>query len=265
MSRRGRRSSVASSRSGSRISVSRRSASPTTSSTSASRRSSPHASSRGSSASSASRLPLGAVFQAPTIEKLAVLVESDDSAGRWTSLVPIQPNGSEPPLFCVHGGAGTVLHLQPLAQLLGPEQPFYGLQARGLYGGAPPLRSVEEMAEHYLDELRTVQPEGPYYISGYCFGAIVAFEIAQRLLREGESSASSSMFNGPSPTWIRRYGGISRQPSKLAARTARPAAAPCPSAWSASSRIPRRCAGGLATFAGASGTGSSTPRVCASR
>jgi amino acid adenylation domain-containing protein len=168
------------------------------------------------------RLPLGAVFQAPTIEKLAFLVESDDSTGRWTSLVPIQPNGSEPPLFCVHGGAGTVLHLQPLAQLLGPEQPFYGLQARGLYGGAPPLLSVEEMAEHYLDELRTVQPEGPYYISGYCFGAIVAFEIAQRLLREGEVVGLLAMFNGPSPTWIRRYGGISRQPSKLAARTVPP-------------------------------------------
>jgi thioesterase domain-containing protein/acyl carrier protein len=166
-----------------------------------------------------SALPLGALFQAPTVEQLAALLESDSGAGRWTSLVPIQPNGSEPPIFCVHGGAGTVLHLQPLARLLGDEQPFYGLQMRGLYGGAPPIRTVEEMATHYLDELRSVQPEGPYYIGGYCFGAIVAFEMVQRLVGEGESVALLAMFNGPSPTWVRRYGSIGRQPSKLALRT----------------------------------------------
>ncbi len=163
-------------------------------------------------------LPLGAVFQAPTIERLALLLEDSSAGDRWTSLVPIQPQGSEPPLFCVHGGAGTVLHLQPLARHLGPEQPFYGLQARGLYGGAPPLRTVDEMASHYLEEMQAVQPEGPYYIGGYCFGAIVAFEMAQRLLAAGEGVNLLVVFNGPSPTWIHRYGTIGRQPSKLALR-----------------------------------------------
>ena len=158
-------------------------------------------------------LPLGALFQAPTVEALARLIEEEPQEGRWTSLVPIQPAGVQPPLFCVHGGAGTILHLQPLARRLGADQPFYGLQARGLYGGAPPHRTVEQMASHYLDELRTVQPTGPYYLAGYCFGSIVAFDMAQRLLREGQQVNLLVAFNGPSPSWIRRYGTIGGQPA----------------------------------------------------
>ena len=107
-------------------------------------------------------LPLGAIFRAPTIETLAELIESAANGSRWTSLVPIQPERHRPPIFCVHGGAGTILHLEPLARRLGADQPFYGLQSRGLYGGAPPLRTVEEMASHYLSEMRQVQPKGPW-------------------------------------------------------------------------------------------------------
>jgi amino acid adenylation domain-containing protein len=164
------------------------------------------------------KLPLAPVFQAPTVEQLAHLLESEGGGSRWTSLVPIQPKGSQPPIFCLHGGAGTILHLEPLARHLGGDQPFYGLQARGLYGGVAPLRRVEEMAVHYLSELRTVQPHGPYYLAGYCFGTIIAFEMAQRLVREGEGIALLAMFNGPSPAWIRQYGGPWNQPSRVAAR-----------------------------------------------
>ena len=91
-------------------------------------------------------LPLGAIFRAPTIERLAALIEGGDRPARWTSLVPIQPEGSRQPIFCVHGGGGTVLHIEPLARRLGPDQPLYGLQSRGLYGSISPLATVEEMA-----------------------------------------------------------------------------------------------------------------------
>ncbi|HEY6397455.1 MAG TPA: amino acid adenylation domain-containing protein, partial [Solirubrobacteraceae bacterium] len=101
-----------------------------------------------------SELPLGAIFQAPTIETLAELIESHAERSRFTSLVAIQPRGSRPPLFCFHGGAGTILHLAELSRRLGPDQPFYALQSRGLYGGASPLTTVEEMATHYLSEMR---------------------------------------------------------------------------------------------------------------
>lgn len=161
----------------------------------------------------ADNLALGAIFKAPTIEKLARLIEQgEDDDPRWTSLVPVQPHGSRAPIFCVHGGAGTILHLQPLARLLGPEQPFYGLQSSGLYGGSAPLRTVEEMAEHYISEMRQVHPGGPWLLAGYCFGAIVAFEIAQVLRAQGEDVRMLAMFNGPSPAWIQRWGWHGNQP-----------------------------------------------------
>lgn len=150
-------------------------------------------------------LPIVPIFQAPTIEQLAQLVDQGVNGRRWSSLVPIQPNGSQPPIFCVHGGAGTVLHLQPLARRLGSEQPFYGLQAPGLYGDVPPVASIEAMSELYISELREIQPRGPYYIAGYCFGGIVAFDMAHRLLDAGEEVALLTMFNAPSPAYIHSH------------------------------------------------------------
>jgi amino acid adenylation domain-containing protein len=157
-------------------------------------------------------LALGAIFKAPTIETLAKLIEEGEGSSRWTSLIPIQPQGSRTPIFCIHGGAGTILHLARLARALGPEQPFYGLQSRGLYGGSPPPRTVEKMATHYLSEMRQVHPGGPWLLGGYCFGSLVAFEIAQRLVAEGEEVRLLATFNGPSPLWIKRWVWYGNQP-----------------------------------------------------
>jgi amino acid adenylation domain-containing protein len=157
-------------------------------------------------------IALTPIFEARTIEQLGKVIDSGSVDQRWTSLVPMQRSGPKEPVFCVHGGAGTILHLEPLARRLADERPFYGLQSQGLYGGAPPILSVEEMAAHYLDEIRTVQPEGPYYLAGYCFGAIVAFEMARRLQQDGEEVASLAMFNGPSPSWIKQWGWFGNQP-----------------------------------------------------
>jgi amino acid adenylation domain-containing protein len=160
-----------------------------------------------------SSLPLGAIFRAPSIESLAKLLEGSSGESRWTSLVPIQPAGTQPPIFCVHGGAGTILHLAALARRLGTDQPFYGLQSPGLYGGSTPLQSVEEMAAHYLQEMRQVHPGGPWRLGGYCFGSLVAFEMAKRLTAAGEDVELFMVFNGPSPSWIRRWGWHGNQPS----------------------------------------------------
>jgi thioesterase domain-containing protein len=168
-------------------------------------------------------LPLGAIFRAPTIERLARLIECEDGqSGRWTSLVPIQPEGTKPPLFCVHGGAGTILYLKPLSRRMGNDQPFYGLQSRGLYGKVTPLRTVEQMAAHYLSEMRQVHPGGPWRLSGYCFGALVAFEMAHLLLAAGEEVELLAIFNGPSPSWIRKWVWYGNQPSQLAKRPRTP-------------------------------------------
>lgn len=151
------------------------------------------------------RLPLAPVFSAPTVERLAALLREGEPPRRWSALVPIQPQGTRVPVFGVHGGAGTILLYQRLADRLGPDQPFYGLQAAGLYGGDAPDTTVEGMASRYVAELRTVQPEGPYAIAGYCYGAIVAFEMGQQLRRAGQEVRFIAMLNGPSPACSREY------------------------------------------------------------
>jgi len=132
------------------------------------------------------RLPMAMLFQAPTIEQLAAVLADEGCTVRWRSLVAIQPEGKNPPFFAVPGVGGNVLVFARLARLLGEAQPFYGLQARGLDGREKPFMRVEEMAAHYIEEIRSVQPHGPYLIGGTCTGGLAAYEIAQQLTAQGE-------------------------------------------------------------------------------
>ena len=126
-------------------------------------------------------LSLSGLFQAPTVAQLAALLRQEGWSTPWLLLVPIQPGGSKPPLFCVHGGSG-------LAHYLGTDQPYYGLQPHGLDGRRVPT-TVEAMAVDYLKEIRTLQPEGPYCLGGYSYGGVVAFEMAQQLCQQGQKVA----------------------------------------------------------------------------
>jgi thioesterase domain-containing protein/acyl carrier protein len=141
------------------------------------------------------RLPIATLLQAPTVEELAKMLRTKGWSPLWSSLVPIQPNGAKTPLFCIHGAGGTVIIYRELAQRLAPDQPFYGLQAQGLDGKAPCFRRVEDMAAHYLHEIRTIQPRGPYFIGGLSFGGTVAYEMAQQLTAEGESVGLLYLFD----------------------------------------------------------------------
>lgn len=131
-------------------------------------------------------LPAGGIFQAPTIEKLARLLREQAEPDQWSPLVAIKPTGSRPPFFCVHPGGGNILCYVQLSQRLDAEQPFYGLQAAGVDGTREPLTSVEEMAGSYIAAIRQVQPRGPYLVGGWSVGGVVAYEIAQQLVRAGE-------------------------------------------------------------------------------
>jgi len=142
------------------------------------------------------KLPLATLFQAPTIEQLArKLTAADDSGSEWPSLVPIQPNGRKSPLFLVHGAGGNVLLYRSLATYLAPDYPLYGLQSQGLDGKSRPLETFEEMAAHYLREVRKIQPRGPYLLGGYCLGGTIAYEMAQGLLAAGEKVPMVAMFD----------------------------------------------------------------------
>jgi thioesterase domain-containing protein len=111
----------------------------------------------------------------------------------------MKPSGSRPPFFCVHAIFGSVFPYHHLAMLLPVDQPFYGLQARGLDGRHEPLERIEEMASAYIEAMRTVQPRGPYSLGGYSFGGLVAYEMAQQLFRRGEHVAVLAMLGTGAP------------------------------------------------------------------
>ncbi|HEY2953461.1 MAG TPA: amino acid adenylation domain-containing protein, partial [Verrucomicrobiae bacterium] len=134
-------------------------------------------------------LPLATLFQAPTIERLAAVLRQDGWTPPWSSLVAIQPGGSKPPFYCIHGVGGNVLSFHALAVHLGSDQPLYGLQSQGLDGNQLPQSRIEEMAAHYIKEIRTLQPKGPYAMGGMSFGGLVAYEMAQQLQAQGEKVA----------------------------------------------------------------------------
>jgi aspartate racemase len=158
-------------------------------------------------------LPLASLFQAPTIEQLTSLLSQSREPATWSSLVAIQPSGSKPPLFCVHGGDGEILFYRDLAHHLGLKQPFYGLRRRGLDGEQAPHTQVENMAAHYIKEIQTLQPVGPYFLGGYCFGGWVAFEIAQQLYAQGQKVSLLALFES--------YGPGDRKPVPLHYRISR--------------------------------------------
>jgi thioesterase domain-containing protein len=101
----------------------------------------------------------------------------------------LQNGGNRQPFFCVHAAGGNVLEYHDLAQLLGSDQPFYGLQAQGLDGSQPAHTTIEDMAAHYIKEMREVQPEGPYLLGGRSSGGTIAFEMACQLSEQGEEVA----------------------------------------------------------------------------
>jgi len=162
------------------------------------------------------KLPLSVLFTAPTVEQLAVLIRQEGWAPSWRTLVPIQPQGSRPPIFAVPGVGGNVVGYAPLADLLGSDQPLYGLQARGLDGEEAPLTTFEEMAAHHLAEIRAVQPKGPYHLVGLCIGGVIAYEMAQQLVRAGEEVGMLAMLETWPPPPVRRIRASARLDRALA-------------------------------------------------
>ncbi|MFS0519589.1 amino acid adenylation domain-containing protein [Nostoc sp. UIC 10607] len=144
-------------------------------------------------------LPLSSLFLNPTIESLATSLSSKADSLPWSPLVPIQPAGSSPPFFCIHPIFGVVFPYYELAQNLGKNQPFYGLQPIGLDGKSSPLTRIEDMATHYIEALRRVQPKGPYFLGGWSFGGWVAFEMAQQLQKSGEEVALLAVLDTLAP------------------------------------------------------------------
>ncbi|TRX00119.1 non-ribosomal peptide synthetase, partial [Candidatus Methylobacter oryzae] len=128
-------------------------------------------------------LAMGAIYQHPTVEALAEMISSKQQKPSCYSVVPIQTEGARPPLFAVH-----TLTLLDLPRHLGKDQPLYFLR----YGMAAEIGDrpislplLEELAGHYIKEMQQIQPRGPYYLMGFSFGGVIAYEMARQLQADG--------------------------------------------------------------------------------
>ncbi|MBU0729754.1 MAG: acyltransferase domain-containing protein, partial [Proteobacteria bacterium] len=148
------------------------------------------------------RIPLATLFSAPTIELLARVIRQESFDRSWSSLVEIQASGTKPPFFCIHSEGGNIVEYYPLSKHCGTDQPFYGIQARGLSGEQIEGTSVREMARHYLEDIRKKQPSGPYFLGGFCLGGLIAFEMTRQLEAVGEKVAFLGMISTSTPAHV---------------------------------------------------------------
>ncbi len=145
-------------------------------------------------------LPVATLFAGDTIEHLAHVLEKQGLGQRRALVVPIQTKGLRPPFYCVHSIGGTVNNFYHLSRCLGSDYPFYGFQAARLHEEIENA-SIEQTASRYIDELRQVQPAGPYLLGGYSFGGFVAFEMARQLCAQGESVPFLALLDTYSPSF----------------------------------------------------------------
>jgi thioesterase domain-containing protein/acyl carrier protein len=150
------------------------------------------------------RLPLSTIFEAPTVRELSKVLQSNGWDVPWRSLSCLTATGGRPPLFFVTAGDGNSVGFGALARHLGPEQPFYALQPRGMDGRRLLEVGVERMARHYLGEIRNVQATGPYLLGGRCFGTLVAFEMTRLLEAAGEQVSWLIALDSVGPLWTER-------------------------------------------------------------
>ncbi|OAB56616.1 acyl-CoA synthetase [Phormidium willei BDU 130791] len=145
------------------------------------------------------QIPLASLTEAKTLEKLAhQIAQKYWQTFGSRSLVSARPEGTKRPFFCVHaiGGRGGTANLD---RYLDPQRPVYGLQAVGIDGEKAPHTSIQPMVEHYIQEIQTVQPQGPYLLGGRCIGGNIALEMAQQLTQRGEQVLLVAMLDSPNP------------------------------------------------------------------
>jgi thioesterase domain-containing protein len=160
-------------------------------------------------------LELAVLFEARTVRQLAEVIRKSKQPASaeqkiWSALVPIQPNGSRIPLFCVHAVGGDVLFYEQLAKALGPSQPFYAFQSPLVSRADIRETSVEELASTYIKEMRAFFPQGPYLIGGASYGGLVAFEMAKQLFAQGAEPGLLVLFDTAVPGNEARVEAIAR-------------------------------------------------------
>jgi thioesterase domain-containing protein len=137
------------------------------------------------------------------------------------AIVPLQPRGAHPPVFAFGGHNGDVFCFRALARHLGEDQPLFGLQPPGLEDGQKPLDRIEDLAAFFAGVIRGFRPPATYVIAGFCAGGAIAFELARKLLEEGQPIALLALFGTPYPTSYRRLPRLRRWLAEEVQRVAR--------------------------------------------
>ncbi|MCA2709692.1 MAG: amino acid adenylation domain-containing protein [Microcystis sp. M015S2] len=140
------------------------------------------------------------LFQNPTIEQLATIIKTRLDPSNQSCLVPIQPQGSKPPFFCVPGAGGRPFYFYHLGRCLGKDQPFYSFE-NDLYQQFGEITRIEDIASIYLQAMQDLQPQGPYFLGGHSYGGNVAFEMAQQLVNQGQQVALLAIIDSSAPTY----------------------------------------------------------------
>jgi acyl-CoA synthetase (AMP-forming)/AMP-acid ligase II/thioesterase domain-containing protein/acyl carrier protein len=136
------------------------------------------------------------------VAQLASLIMNPNWLPTGNCIVPIQPKGDKPALFCIHPAGGNVVNYSALANHLDENQPFYGIQSLGLHSNHSPLTSIHQMAQYYMDEIKIVQPNGPYLISGMCLGGMIALELANLLIKNDDDVVFLGLIDARTPPSI---------------------------------------------------------------
>lgn len=152
------------------------------------------------------QMPLVTLLRSSQARTFAAAIDVAGKNRRFATLVPFRTHGQRAPFFCVHGVFGGVLFLRELVDRLDTDQPVYAFQPPNLDGSRFRFASLSELADHYIDEMKTVQPEGPYSIGGFSFGGKVVYEMACRLRARGEHVRRLVIFDSGPP--LRKHADI---------------------------------------------------------
>ncbi|XWK89435.1 MAG: amino acid adenylation domain-containing protein [Phormidium sp.] len=145
-------------------------------------------------------IPLTTLFQNPTIEQLATIIQQDSVHSTPSCLVAIQPNGSNLPFFCVPGAGGRPFYFYHLSRYLGDDQPLYSFE-NNLYQELGSIPNIENIASIYIAAMQAVQPQGPYFLGGHSYGGNVAFEMGKQLVKQGHKVALLAIIDSSAPTY----------------------------------------------------------------
>ena len=155
-----------------------------------------------------SALRVSMLFQAPTIRKLAAVIQQD-CTGPVSCVVAVQPHGTRPRLFAVSGYGGGITRFKALARELGMDQPLFVLDI-GAFGDEEDDFTFEELARRMVADMGRLQPTGPYHLVGYSLGGSLVYEMAVQLGRAGQDLALLALLDGAPPGYPKRASFVVR-------------------------------------------------------